>query len=267
MLPVGPTEHNEYKRMSIFNDFRTAARGNAAPATTGLIVAMIGCAVLIWMKIGSQFFNDFIFVNSLALAHPWSFLTYPFFTSASNTVGLLFLCLWLWGIGGSVERDLGSVKYLLVFFAFTALCALGLLIGGKVLNIEGSMAGGWTAVAAITIMWGTRNPNQTVLLMFVIPIQGKWIAWLAGVIVFFGTVPQLAPFAVAPLILAYYFAANRLPFAPYSKSDLKFTGAAKTTERYNRAYYDEVRKREKEREERERLRKLFEGSLGDDPKE
>jgi Zn-dependent protease len=39
---------------------------------------------------------------------------------------------------------------------------------------------------------------------------------------------------------------------------------AKATERRETAYYDDVKRREKEREERERLRKLFESSVKDD---
>ena len=52
---------------------------------------------------------------------------------------------------------------------------------------------------------------------------------------------------------------------PFSKSDKKYLGGEKKWERYDKSYYEEVQRREKDRDERERLRKLFEGSLKDDP--
>ena len=44
----------------------------------------------------------------------------------------------------------------------------------------------------------------------------------------------------------------------------KASKAAKATERREKSYYDDVFRRAKEREDRERLRKLLESSLDDD---
>lgn len=256
--------------MSIFSDFRSASRGNAAPVTTALIVVMVAMFVLIWMRVVPlSLVSSLIFTADAGIRRPWTLLTYPFLPTGLGTngaIGVFFICLWLWGIGGSVERDLGPVKYLAVWLVFSALCALGVFIGAKILNIPGAMSGGWVPVSAVTIIWGTRNPTATILLMFVIPITGKWLAWLSAALVIFATVPELAPFAAAPLFLAYLFAANKIPFAPYTAGPPGFQAAAKKHERYGKVYYEEVRRREKERQDRERLRKLFEGSLEDDDK-
>jgi membrane associated rhomboid family serine protease len=249
--------------MSIFNDFKTASRGNAAPVTTGLVVAIVACFVLMWMKIGPTIFGAMAFDTVTGLSRPWSFITYPFIghVGPNAAIEVVFVCMWLWGIGGSVERDLKPAKYLGVWFIFSVLCASALLIAALLLHIHGDLYGAWIPVSAITVIWGTRNPTATILLMFVIPIQGKWLAWLSAALVFFSTEPQLAPFAAAPLFLAYLFAANKIPFALYTAG---YAPAAKKTERYNKSYYEEVRKREKEREDRDRLRKLFEDSVNDD---
>src|SRR2546421_141626 len=117
--------------------------------------------------------------------------------------------------------------------------------------------------SAFSVMWGRENPTATILLMFIIPISGKWMAWLSAALVFFQTQPpQLAPFAALPLLLAYLFAANKLPVS-YSRHDRRYTAPAKKTERYDRKYYEEVRRREQDRNERERLRKLFESSVNE----
>lgn len=182
---------------------------------------------------------------------------------------MVLLCLWLWGVGGSVEKDLGTAKYLAVFFVMAILSGLGLLIGAAITKHSDFLAGAYVPVSAITIIWGTRHPNDQVMLMFIIPIAGKYLAWLSAALVLFATSPALAPFAAAPLILAYFFAANRLPFAPYSGggplSAASRNKVSRNRERHDRAYMEDVKRREKNREEQERLRKLFESSLIEDP--
>jgi hypothetical protein len=250
--------------MSIFSDIQSAARRHGAPGTGGLVATLVIFFLILWLG-GIWVFRSLAFDSATALTKPWTFFTYPFVTGAgTGPLGLFFLCMWLWGIGGWVEKDLGTPKYLATWFAFSGLCALGVFIGSLVLGHSGAFVGAWTAVAALTIIWGTRNPDAPLRLMFVLPITGKYLAWLAAALVLFGTTPAMAPFAAVPLALAYAFAANKLPFATYSRGGYATKPSRQETMRDKR-YYEEVRHREKEREERERLRKLFEGSLTDDP--
>ena len=76
----------------------------------------------------------------------------------------------------------------------------------------------------------------------------------------------MAPFAAAPLALAYFYAANKLPFLQYGStpSGIRGENPAGTRRVYKKEYYDEVKRREKDRAEKERLRKLFEQSAFDD---
>ena len=256
--------------MSIFRDFGKASSGNAAPVTTGLVIAIVGIFLLAWTQIIPKGLAVYYlgFNSALVAQKPWSLLTFPFASAGTSdeVIGILFLCWWLWFVGGAVERDLGPGRFLTVWAVISVLCALCVWLGAVVLQLPGSSAGAWTCVAGLTVMWGTRNPSTTILLMFIIPISGKWLAWLSAALVFFQTEPhQLAPFAAFPLLLAYLFAANKLPVT-YSRHDRRYIASAKKTDRYDRKYYEEVRKREQERAERERLRKLFESSVNDDDK-
>src|SRR5947209_20629663 len=126
--------------MSIFRDFGKAAGGNAAPVTTALVVAIVGTFLLIWLKaMPLSMLDDLAFNTQAALVKPWTFLTYPFVTGAmTGTIGVLFICMWLWWVGGAVERDLGSAKYLVVWFVISVLCALGVLLGVLVLQLPGN---------------------------------------------------------------------------------------------------------------------------------
>jgi membrane associated rhomboid family serine protease len=261
------------RRMGFVRDFQSSARSHNAPGTVALVSALVLFFVLTWARVAPELLLQMGFITDGALSRPWSFFTYPF-VGTIPPIGLLFLCLWLWGIGGSVERDLGTGRYLGAFFFFSFLCALALFIGASAIGTSTGLFSAFVPVAAITIMWGTRNPESPVMLMFVLPIKGKYIAWLSAGLVFFGTThPALAPFAAAPLALAYFYAANRLPI-PYGRSGgfgTKSSPPGRSQTRFRvqdeAKYFDDVRKRQQEREERERLRKLFESSMKDDEPE
>ena len=98
-------------------------------------------------------------------------------------------------------------------------------------------------------------------------MRGTWIAGLTalGVVVSYGA--QNPPAAIAmllPLGLAWLFASDRLPIGYRSGSGgggsrrQRFT-VVRGAKEYDDGYFEDVKAREIEREERERLRKLFEG--------
>lgn len=250
----------------MFRDFGSAAKANSAPVTVAIVVASVACFVFNWMTHG-QLTAVLAFFPAFAVSRPWGFVTYPL--AILDPLSALFLCLWIWGIGGMVERELGSIKYLAVYLIFTFLSSACVWLGTLILHVPTTdvMAGGWAPVVAITVIWATRDPNTQMLFMFVIPLAAKWIAWISVAFIFFQTDPVLAPFAALPFVLAYFYGADRLPFARYGKGGGSYGGATKKWERYDKNYYTEVQRREKERDEKERLRKLFEGSIGDDPEE
>lgn len=257
--------------MSVFSDFQSSARRLGAPVCVGLVIAMI-LTFLVQAFTASQFpTSDFVFNTAFGFSKPWTLLTYPFVTvgSASNgLLGLVFASLWLWGIGSALEREMKSIRFAIAWVAFSVMSALFLFAGAKIFDIAAPLYGAWSVLATITVMWGTRNPDQTVMLMFIIPIKGKWLAWLAGLLAFFGTVLQLGVFAALPCIVAYFFAADKLPIrfaGGSSRSSKKGSASVRGAGMYSKEYFEEVQKREKEREEKERLRKLFERSLIEDP--
>lgn len=253
--------------MSIFKDFGEASRRNAAPVTTAILVLMIAALVLYWVRLTAVLAPlGFISSPQLTLARPWTFFTYWLVPDPGpyGLLSMLFGCLWLWSIGGTVERELGSLRFAIIWLVFAGLPAAFVLLGAAMLHVLVPIYSPWIPLSMITVMWGTRNPDVMVTFLFVLPLTGKWMAWLSVAFVLFGTPYEVAPFAAIPAILAYYFAANKLPFVAYARGDSAYSGASKKWERYDKSYYEEVQRREKDREERDRLRKLFEGSMQDD---
>jgi membrane associated rhomboid family serine protease len=246
-------------------------RRSGTPATFLLIGSFLAAFVLSWLMRSSvtnplQFYTDW--------SQPWGLITYAW-ANTSDGQGLFWFLLemyWLWWVGTSCERDLGTPKYLAFFFASIAAAALFLwagisLVHGRVpLPILG---GPGLAISAVTVAWGVRNPRACVKLFACIPVTGTVLAWLIVALDLFGYgslyhAPIIGLFAIAHLGLAYLFATNRLPGVTYSRVNPSYQ-AAKAHERQDKSYFDEVRRREQDRVERERLRKLFEKSVDDEP--
>lgn len=262
---MGPTMH-------AFQDFGRQAKSSQAPATAALTVGIAVAFVVSWFTAGRVLGLPLAFDPATIGSAPWTLLTYPFASIGDGRalIWVLLLCLWLWGMGGAVERDLGTARFVGFWFIVAILGALfhwlGYLVIGETLRFDQrALLGAFFPVAAVTVAWGVRNPTQPVLLMFVLPIQGRWIALLSVLLVFFGTnSPALALFAVAPLGLVYLFATERLPFLPW-RASLGDRRRAKQESRRSYAKIDEAMERQRQREERERLRRFFEKSLVDDP--
>jgi hypothetical protein len=111
-----------------------------------------------------------------------------------------------------------------------------------------------------------RNPEATVLFSFVIPIKAKWLAVITAALVLFGygtPYPIVGVFACFHLGLAWAFASEKLKFLPFKAGPS--SKALKRTDMMSREFYDDAKRRQKEREEKDALRKLFERSLISDP--
>lgn len=254
--------------MAIFRDFAQSARRSGCPVTIALVVALAISFLLAWTSQGRIFGADLAFAPMEMLARPWTLVTYPF-GSIGNFLGVLFACWWLWGIGGGVERDIGSMAMGLFWLCMTLLGGLFFWLGYVIIGEAAWLFGPYVPIAAVTVVWGTRNPDAQLLFMFVIPITGKWIAWISAGLVFFGSYnPRLALFAVLPLGAAYLYAANLIPGLVYGRAGRGTSSTRATGPRWmSDEYVEKAKKREKEREEKERLRRLFENSLRDEKEE
>lgn len=254
--------------MSILKDFHSARSRNNAPVTTAIVVLIVAGFLVCWMDASLRFFFSTALQTNSVIYRPWTLLTYPLATT--DLLSVLFSALWLWGIGGVVEREEGSAKFAAFWLVMSLLCGVGLYVGSLVLDKPAILANAWTPIAAVTIVWGTRHPNDLVQFMLVLPVTARWMAWLSVAFVFFGTrtvamgyAPLLAPFAAAPLALAWFYASKRLPsFGPSGrKGKSEFVRGAGF---YSKEYFDDVKRREQDRAEKERLRKLLEGGPDDE---
>lgn len=271
----GVDTHNSERPMALQNA-QSWYRRQAAPITIGIIASLIVMAFVWWFAAGKGM--ESIFLGPGWQSQPWSLVTYPWavlpFTSGVGILCFVFLVMWLFWVGGTIERDLGPVKYLATWALMILLPALFIVLLGPIATKAYGAAGTWLPVAGLTVIWCTRNPKHSIMMYGIIPVSGMWLGWITvGSVILlsgFGS-PLLGVVCALHLAVAWAFASNRIPIFAYSRGASAFGQAKladrpflKKSERMNKGYYDDVKKREKERDERERLRKLFESSLDDE---
>lgn len=254
--------------MSGIDDLRHRIRRFGAPVTVGIVVALVAVSLASWLGLSEAVLT--LALNVGEFSRPWAFLTYPFafsgLTGGMAVLFLIFLILWMVFVGGTVERDLGSARFAAFWAVATLLGGILLTIGASIVGVRALEAGPSLPVAALTVAWGSRYPNQSIMLYGIVPVAGKWLAWLTAAVVLFGygsSHPVYGLFAVLTLVPVALFGMGRLPIS-YTRPVAKTVGPTRAQRERDEKFFDDVRKREKEREERERLRKLFEGSLKDD---
>lgn len=246
------------------SDFGSALRRAGTPVTL-VLIGLMGVSFVLGF-LGVRAVYDLALSGAFWTSQPWTILLYPFGPNAGG-LGLfwtLLSALWLYSFGSWVERDQGSVRYGVVWLIFTLFGAgLAILAFSFRIGLVG-LYGPLLPASAITMVWCARNPTAQIMLWGLVPLSGKWLAWLTAAFVLFGT-GQGAPLAGAlmciPLLLAWLWASERLPVA-YSARRV----GKKKEEKKVYQNIDAAMDRQREREERDRLRKLFESSIEDDPK-
>jgi membrane associated rhomboid family serine protease len=231
-----------------------------------LVALMVLSFLASYIATDLAIWEQFFFRTDKAASQPWSILTYPFATAPSGGGAwvLLFMSLWLFQVGTQVEMDMKPRRYAIAFAVFTIVGALTTLLGSEIVGREGALMGPAVPVACVTILWATRAPTATVALYGVLPIQAKWLAVISCAIILFGLHPSLAIFSALTFVLAWAFGDNRLPIKYISLRKDSVTDRYRKHPKEDESYFSDVKRREKEREERERLRKLFEASAFDD---
>ncbi|RYG96390.1 MAG: hypothetical protein EON58_12170, partial [Alphaproteobacteria bacterium] len=91
------------------------------------------------------------FLPELALSRPWTFITYPLAMILQDGLAgplfTLFLLMWTYQIGTSIEGELGRTRYLVFWAAATVLPAL------LMLTTRAPLLGPSLPVGALTCAW------------------------------------------------------------------------------------------------------------------
>ncbi|AIE85638.1 hypothetical protein OP10G_2270 [Fimbriimonas ginsengisoli Gsoil 348] len=255
------------------DDFKGWARRQGAPVTVAIIGSLIVVALVLGFAQGRG-------LESIALYgdwwnRPWTLVTYPWafmpFQTGMGILGMVFLVMWVMWVGASLEREMGSGRFALFLLAMTVIPGLVLGLASLASKENVLVAQPWLPIEGITVAWCTRNPSAVIHIFGVLPVSGKWLGWLTVVGTFLtlgSTNPMFGVLACVHLALAWAYVSGKLPIRYRGEGVFqvkkKPSHATRAQAQYDESYYDEVRKREKERSERERLRQLLGESQDDE---
>jgi hypothetical protein len=155
--------------------------------------------------------------GNLDVPHAWRWVTYPLANPVPPS-GFLWLALGLWCFtlfAGPLERGWGSLRFGRVFLVLTLCAAVAewLAYGAATKSFPPTVAGVYglrVPAGAIFMIWAALNRDMTILFMFVVPIQARYLAIASVVLMFFddrGPIFGLAASAV--LVCAWFWATGR----------------------------------------------------------
>lgn len=225
------------------------------------------CGLIIALAIAglaSPSLSDLL-VFSTAKPSPIAALLHPLF---NDIVGAILALMSLWWVGRSLESDTSVAKTAIFTVVVALLTSLGVFLGASVLGKPGLVWGSWILAGSMMVVWATRYPRTPFKFFFFVEMEGRWMSLIGIVLAIVSVRPAaLSPFALLPLVFAWAYAANKLPFFPYGLPAKQVSPpmGPRGIRAPREGYFDDVKRREKEREERERLRKLFESSMNDEP--
>jgi membrane associated rhomboid family serine protease len=200
------------------------------------------------------------------LMRPWTLWSYPLVSL--DVIGMLFYGIWLFFVGGSLERGWGTRFYGIFFALMTVISALGLIAGSFLLHVP-VVVNNWLPIAALTLAWCLLNPNEEVRFYFFIPIQAKWLALLEVVIIFFSYAnahPLMGIFALSGCGAAFAWVRHR-PWRELGKYTVRNKPRSRIVKPGARPHDDRFTWRDLnplERIARARRRKQFERLMKDD---
>jgi len=246
--------------------------GSDRPVATTAIVAALVASFLIAFLISSS--RPLLMAELLAfdpkLDKPWTLLTYPFYRDFASVLWFAFGCWIVYQFLSGIERSLREWGTAAFFFAVTFLGGLFYFLGTLIFGVSGILPSLNLPMYFVVFAWCLLHQQGQIMLFFCIPCPTRVLMWLcvAAVVIEYGwSNPPVGFVTVLPFALVWLYVTNRIPFMRFGAvPDLTSKKQEKKRDQGFDRFMGDVKRREQERAEKERLRKLFESSLDDEDK-
>lgn len=173
-----------------------------------LLIIIANVVTWLFVFFGANTPSTFL-AGELGLTTAWRWLTYPLVGGGDIVPFLLFMYVFWW-IGTSLERSWGSAKFARVFVVATLAYAAALWLGFAVMqrsyNPQAFVGGLLGPETTLFCIWAALNQQATVLFMFIVPVQAKWLALGVLVLHYFQMGPIMGLFAISVPILGWVWA-------------------------------------------------------------
>ena len=186
------------------------------PITKSTVV--LSFIVLVLTSLVPRLQQYFVLAPLNAPRFPWTLITYPLVNP--YIINLIFAGLWLWFIGGTLERSWGSKIYLRFLLLIVLVTGLSMTLASLVTgNSAIWIYGLWLPLVGITWAWADLSPNQEVLIWGIIPVKARWIAWIQAAITFFSFQQYGLLVGLMSLvgIAVFYLFKGKGPFSPWRR--------------------------------------------------
>lgn len=149
--------------------------GGRVPAAVGLLLVAIGVASLAtWMAKSVGW--AVLATGTLPSLQLWRLVTYALVQPAP--LDLIFALIGVFFFGPPLVFEWGERRFLGASLVITVGAALATLLLGALLHVGVFYVGVWPLIDAMVLLWALRNPEQQVLLMFVVPVTGRVMGYL-----------------------------------------------------------------------------------------
>jgi hypothetical protein len=155
-------------------------------AIPGLLryVAVLSSLSFVLAKLDPNYL-DFLYLDMSRVlqGQVWRLFTYLFIPSIGGLFpdwfSMVFYVIYLFWIGDGLERAWGSFQLNLYYL-------LGMIGATIAAVISGGNSGGFMLNTTLFLAFARFYPDATILLMFILPVKVKWMAWVTGALIILG---------------------------------------------------------------------------------
>jgi hypothetical protein len=187
--------HNDHERTFQMNLLNKMERRLGRYAIPNLMIWLIGASALgyLILQFNSDLFQYLILSPYFILrGQVWRIFTWILVPTYSNLFSLLIMSLLYYQLGSVLERSLGAFRFNVYIFSGMIFTIVGefvlygiqyLVYGGVTM---GMVTGGYQVsmnyiYLSIFLAFATLYPDMQVLLMFLIPVKMKWMAFVYAI--------------------------------------------------------------------------------------
>lgn len=152
----------------------------------------------------------------------WRVVTYAFCHNTKDPMHILFNMLGLWWFGSQVEPIYGQREFLRFYLTAAFLSGVGFLLFQLATGYSGVAVGASGAVMAVLMLCAMYYPAMKVLVMFVLPIQLRWLVVLFVIYDMWPVVEALRGVAPADNVAHSAHLAGLLYGFLYKRFDLRY---------------------------------------------
>lgn len=163
-------------------------------AVPNVVMSLIVAQLIIYaaMLTGRLEFEGLLLIPKAVFGGEWwrlfSFLIVPPYVPATLFQGLFLAFFWyiLWMMGNALEEAWGTFKFNFFLLTCIVFAIAGAFIGQLISPVATIYVAPRFIYYCLFLAFATLNPNIQFMIMFVIPMKVKWMAWIIAGFGFIG---------------------------------------------------------------------------------